>query len=157
MTRSSSHDYAERRARYFGKPVPATLKHGNNSYARRIYGCGCVECLPSGKRTWKYRNKEDRPLTHAERQKKLRQAKAGQPVPEGTKHGIYTARVYLCPCDICRKAKSKSSRQEKKRSWRDRAYGHWTTANGVDTICWPPKNAGPEWTCPHHHNIKEVA
>lgn len=140
--------YAQEKARLWGKPVPEGNKHGPRSYAARYYGCPCKVCLPSGRRKWINAEDREAPMTHAERQKKLREAKKGKPVPEGVKHGIYTARVYQCPCEVCKAAKKKSSRQEKRRSWRDRAYGHWTTANGVDTICWPPKDAGPDWVCP---------
>lgn len=157
MTRSNSHKFAERRARYLGKPVPAGLKHGTNSYARRIYGCGCAECVPSGKRTWKNRNHEDRPLTHAERQKKLRSNKRGKPVPPGTKHGTYAGRVYGCTCPICKAAKRRETARSANR-WRSTAHGRWTTVGKSEMICWPPRDAGPDWVCPDpsHYN-KEVA
>ena len=154
--KSNSHKFAERRARYLGKPVPAGLKHGTNSYARRIYGCGCAECVPSGKRTWKNRNQEDRPLRHAERQKKLRRAKKGEPVPAGTKHGLYTYRVYGCRFEVCRAAKT-ADHERRAEAWRATSYGRWTTVGDYETICWPPRDAGPDWVCPHPHYNEEEA
>lgn len=150
----TGHDWASRRARHAGQPVPEGLKHGSNSYARRIYACGCELCLPSGKRTWRYRNDETRALTHAERQSKYRAGKYGTTPPPHIKHGVSTYQIYGCRCSICREAVS-VQRAKKKNAWRENARGHWTSDGTVDTICWPPNNAGPDWVCPHNH--QEVA
>jgi len=148
--------FAEAKAKKWGAPVPGHLRHGSNTYAAKVYGCGCKVCLPSGRRKWKNREDADRPMTHEERQRRLRASKKGTPVPEGTKHGIYTARVYLCKCDVCRAAKA-AEFQRKKDRWRTKARGRWTSDGIVDTICWPPRDAGPEWTCPHPIHHQEVA
>lgn len=136
--------YQRAKLKYYGLPVPPHLKHGQSSRAANIYGCDCKLCLPSGRRmTTK--------MTHAERQRKLRQAKRGKPLPPGTKHGVYAYRVYGCRCDFCVHTFRKSHRGVKQ-SWRTRATGVWGTgvdAAGfpVDVLHWPPVGTGT-WTCP---------
>lgn len=135
--------YQRAREKYYGLPVPAHLKHGQNSRACRIYGCDCKACLPSGRRVIRGRR-----MSGAERQRKLRQAKKGKPVPPTVKHGVYASRVYGCPCDICRAARNRVlKRQRAKRHWKTTAVGIWTTVFDTTTIHWPPVGQGT-WTCP---------
>lgn len=155
--------YQRQKEKYWGKPVPPRVKHGPTSHARKVYGCRCAICTPRGEEEGTHRTtgEPDRPMTHDERQKRLRARKRGTPVPPGTKHGIYTSRVYRCKCDICRAAKSAQYRRKVDR-WRETARGRWTSDGIMDTICWPPRDAGPEWTCPGcastpTHQNKEVA
>ncbi len=150
--------YQRQKEKFWGKPVPAGLRHGVTSNVRKIYGCRCVLCSPGQnepKRTWREPGRPDRAATHVERQKKLRDGKKGQPVPPGTKHGIYTSRVYQCKCPICVAAKREVYAKQAE-AWRATSHGRWTTVGDYETICWPPKGAGPEWTCPHPHH-QEVA
>lgn len=150
---NKSHDQLKRER--WGLPVPEGYKHGPKSMAYRHYGCACRVCLPSGKR-----HDGENPIPHNERQKKLRATKKGTPVPEGTKHGIYTARTYGCTCKICDAAKKTASHREKN-PWMYRpTHGRWTMRKDsggalVDVLCWPPKDAGPDWVCPHQ--LKEAA
>ena len=94
------------------------------------------------------------PLTHAQRQKKLRQAKQGTPVPEGNKHGISTYTVYACRCATCRAAHARRlHRRHNPWIYRDDLHGTWRqrkTDQGhiLDVLCWPPIGADPDWTCP---------
>ena len=146
--------YREAKKKKWGLPVPPHLKHGSNTYAAKVYGCPCKVCLPSGRRKWLHIEGEQAPQSHVERQRRLRARKKGTPVPPGTKHGEYTYRVYSCRCTICKAATAEHSERMRNR-WRETAHGRWTTVGDYETICWPPKNAGPEWTCPAHH--EEVA
>lgn len=138
----------EQRDRYWGLPVPEGNRHGPKTNASRFYGCDCRLCLPSGQR----KPKGDGRATHAERQKKLREAKRGHPVPPGTRHGIYAQRVYGCTCEVCSAAISRQ-RHRKKNPWmyRDDLRGRWRQGkrNGqiMDVLCWPPASAGPQWAC----------
>lgn len=144
-------EYFRDQERYWGLPVPSHLKHGPNSRAVRIYGCDCKTCLPSGKRY----KQPGGPITHKDRQKKLRETKKGKPVPEGTKHGVYAYRTYGCKCDICRAARSRKSHQEKN-PWMYRpTRGHWVEKDGVTSLCWPPATAGTDWECDCGWSAKE--
>ncbi len=148
--------YEAAKKRHWGAPTPPTIKHGPNTYAAKVYGCPCKVCLPSGRRKWMNREDgEPAALTHAQRQKRLRQSKKNTPVPPGTKHGIYTYRIYNCRCDICQAAQAAAHHQQIN-AWRENAHGRWTTVGENEMICWPPADAGPDWICPHPHH-KEVA
>lgn len=155
MTTRKAETYAEAKKRLWGTPVPEGAAHGQNSYAARYLGCDCKTCLPSGKRKWMHVEGAAGPQSHRERQQRLRAAKRGTPVPAGTKHGLYTYHVYNCRCAICKAAAAADS-HEKRNRWRATAHGRWTTVGENETICWPPKDAGPDWVCPHP-NHKEVA
>lgn len=138
----------ELRDRHWGQPIPETFKHGPRTNAYRFFGCDCRLCLPSGRR----RPEPAGVATHAERQKKLRRAKRGKPVPQGTKHGLYANRVYGCSCEICSAAIARR-RHRRKNPWmyRDDLRGRWRQGKrgGVimDVLCWPPASAGPQWAC----------
>lgn len=152
-------EHKRAKARYWGLPVPPNLIHGNMSYAARIYGCNCKLCLPSGKRSWTNTEGRTGPKTPHERNRELRANKKGQPVPEGTKHGVYTYNVYNCRCAACKKAYALEN-ERKRNAWRANSHGRWDTREEVDIICWPPKNADPDWVCPScgsSPNQKEVA
>lgn len=146
--------HARAKELHWGAPVPAHLKHGPNTYAGQVYGCNCKTCLPSGKRKWKNTEGASGPKSHVERQRQLRADKKGTPVPAGTKHGEYAYRVYNCRCAICKAATAEHADRMRNR-WRATAHGRWTTVGETEMICWPPKNAGPDWVCPHEH--EEVA
>lgn len=130
----------KRKLECWGAPVPEGLRHGKRTTACDTYGCGCKVCLPSGRR------KSDVPLTALERGRRLRASKKGTPVPPGTKHGIYTYRVYGCKCDFCTAA-NRRSRTRERHTWRETAVGHWSTRRGNDVLHWPPAGDGT-WTCP---------
>ena len=151
--------YEKAKAAKWGAPVPAHLKHGPNLYAAKVYGCPCKVCLPTGRRKWKNIEGATGPKSHADRQRALRQRKKGQPVPPGTKHGEYAYRVYGCRCKVCKAATAEHADRMRNR-WRETAHGRWTTVGVYETICWPPKNADPDWVCPScgsSPNQKEVA
>lgn len=132
--------------------IPDHLKHYPASIARRRYGCDCRKCLPSGRPDPGRPPKEEGALSHAARQRKLRHSKKGQPVPPGTKHGVYTARVYACKCDDCRAAKARQNHRTKN-PWMYRpTRGRWVEENGTTRLCWPPRGAGPDWVCPHERS-----
>lgn len=93
-------------------------------------------------------------MTGNERTRKLRAAKFGQPVPEGTKHGQYVRRVYGCKCWTCGEAIRKKLKAQRERARGLQAekptWGRWREVNkGLTTLCWPPAGAGPDWVCPH--------
>lgn len=134
---------ARQRLEFWGLPVPEGMKHGRSTLACEAYGCDCKACLPSGKRT---KLGEGGKLTHDERQRRLRAAKLGLPVPPGARHGLYTYRVYGCRCDACRAAR-RHSEQQKANRWRETAVGSWSTRDSNDVIHWPPVGEGL-WTCP---------
>lgn len=134
------------REQVWGGPVPDHLKHGPNKRAARIYGCDCTVCLPSGKRC----APKGAGLSKAERAKRLRIAKKGQPVPEGTKHGPYAYKIYGCRCDVCRASTSTVRKRRRDRAPEGRQrIGHWTrhVERGLDIIHWPAVNTEP-WACP---------
>lgn len=137
-------DDRQRPARW-GLPVPPGLKHGQRTKAKAAYGCDCSLCLPSGRRN----RPPGQRKPQGERNRALRAAKKGKPVPEGTKHGLYAYRTYACRCRVCVVANNEN---RPKSNWRDKAHGRWSTAlrNGeeYDILCWPPRTAGPAWTCP---------
>ena len=145
-------DYRAYREKFWGLEPPPHLKHGPATWAAKVYGCPCSTCLPSGKRTWKHTEGATGPLSGTERGRRLRASKRGQPVPEGTKHGGYASRVYGCKCEVCRGANA-AEKHEKDNAWRALARGRWQTIGdrwrGIEVICWPPKDAGPDWVCPH--------
>jgi hypothetical protein len=129
--------------------VPAYLKHRPGSWARQKYGCDCRDCLPKGEGTPGRPPKGDAALSPRERQARLRAAKKGQPVPPGTKHGIYAFKIYGCRCSTCRAAKVRQNHRVKN-PWMYRPLrGRWHEEDGITTLCWPPVGAGPDWTCPH--------
>ncbi len=153
--------YAEAKRRLWGAPIPPGIKHGPNTFASKVRGCDCKKCLPSGRRIWVNREEGDVSLTHLQRQKKLRDSKKNTPVPAGAKHGVYAYRIYNCRCDVCRATVSGAAKRQAN-AWREFSRGRWTTTGDSETICWPPKNAGPDWVCPgcgssSHPNKKEVA
>lgn len=132
--------YQRQKAKFWGQPIPDGLKHGTNSHARKMYGCQCEDCRPS-------RESPGSGASHADRQRKLRQAKRGTPVPPGVKHGIYAYKVYGCPCDIC-VASNNRARRRRRQSWRTKATGSWGSGkDGTDVLHWPPVGVGT-WTCP---------
>jgi hypothetical protein len=166
-------DWDEIREIYSGRPMAPNLIHGGDSWARRAYGCRCEVCMgprrrPTGKGraprlhgpgTWSRRvlkcaceictTNPDRkkPMTHQERQKKLRQAKRGQPVPPTVKHGIYVYKTYACRCEVCLAAE-RLRVHKNKNPWMYRpTRGRWKEENGLTTLCWPPAGAGPDWRC----------
>lgn len=78
-------------------------------------------------------------------------------------HGtVYGGRERKCPCTPCRQAASEywsrlaRERREKTStkvpgpSVKPEARGLWTEDRGTTTLCWPPRDAGPDWKCPHH-------
>lgn len=132
------------RDRHWGMPVPEHLKHGSGTRAARIYGCDCKTCLPTGRR-WRKTNEKPTP-THRDRQKKLREAKKGQPVPPDVKHGVYAYSVYGHRCDICRAAAAATFARRQNR-WRETATGHWDDAGEMTVLHWPPRGVGM-WECP---------
>lgn len=142
--------FRREREKYWGLPVPPGYKHGPTSHVRQVYGCDCSLCLPSGQRN--SQTLGTKPLTPNERDRRLRASKRGQPVPPGLQHGGYTYRTYACRCDVCTKWNRERGVREKQ-AWRKKARGRWTKAlrDGAeyDIICWPPRNAGPDWKCPH--------
>lgn len=144
--------WTEQKGAKWGLTPPAGARHGQQSWAAKVYGCDCKECLPSGERIWRSREDRDRPLAHGERQRRLRQKKRGQPVPPNVKHGIYANRTYGCICEICTAAKKKNSHR-KSNPWMYRpTRGHWSTGRNssgapVDLIWWPPLGAATE-DCP---------
>lgn len=150
--------YAKAKAAKWGKPVPGHLKHGPNNYAARVYGCGCKVCLPSGRRKWVNTEGATGPKSRTQRNAELRAKKKNTPVPDGVKHGVYTYRVYNCRCPTCQAAAAVVAARQAN-AWRAIAHGRWTTVGDSETICWPPKNAGPDWVCPScaSSNKKEVA
>jgi hypothetical protein len=166
-------DWDEIHEIYKDRPMPEGLKHGGDSWARRAYGCRCEVCMaprkrPQGKgrperihgpQTRSRRiygctcadcvNPEKRkPLTHRERQLKLRKAKWGTPVPPGVQHGrIHPVRVYGCRCPECAEY-VRVQRHKRKNPWMYRpTHGRWREENGLTTLCWPPAGAGPDWRC----------
>lgn len=147
--------YANDKRALWGKQPPPHLKHGQNTRAARVYGCNCKVCLPTGRRKWINVEGATGPKDHRTRNAESRARKKGQPVPAGTKHGSYAYHTYNCRCAICKAANSES-RERTQNRWRVTARGHWTTVGENETICWPPADAGPDWTCPHP-NHKEVA
>lgn len=137
--------YKEIQARYWGLPVPPHLKHGPNTWAKQAYGCGCRVCLPSGRR-W-HVTEEKKTLTGAERRRRSRNNLRGKPVPSGTKHGVYTYRVYNCRCDVCSAADSRT-RWRRRWAWLTRARGSYEFLPDKIIVHWPPATAGADWTCP---------
>lgn len=129
---------AASRERLKGAPMPKGLKHGPQSWARRVYQCGCRECLPSGKR----RPAKGRGATQAEKARRLRENKRGKPVPDTVKHGKYAYKVYACRCDVCRAAAQKG------RSGPD--ISQYAEQGEVSVIHWPPIGEGM-WECPACH------
>lgn len=128
------------------------LKHGPTSRARYDRGCTCEVCYQGEvRRRPVYRVHDDRAMTPAERQARSRANLFGTPVPEGVKHGVYCRKVYGCQCEESREARAKSLRRARNR-WRVTARGRWGNAyrdgHDFDTICWPPRDAGPDWQCP---------
>lgn len=140
--------HTEQVARYWGLPVPGHLQHGKGTFAKKVYGCDCVECLPSGRRR---QVNGGRPLTGRERRMRSRHNLKGKPVPPGVKHGIYTYNVYGHRCDDCLAA-SRAERERRENRWRETARGHWSTAirdgHEVDVIHWPPAELDEPWICP---------
>lgn len=144
------------------------LKHGPGSRARWLRGCTCDVCIrPRNGVVMPSRVRPDRPLTHAERQKRLRDKLRGTPVPPGTKHGQYCRKVYGCDC-----AEAKAYLREARKRHRAAAanrrradpdapiWGRWTLdpVRQLDVVCWPPRDAGPEWRCPHpDHTLERAA
>lgn len=152
MTRRRGRTHAEYRAERLGQPVPPGLKHGPRQLSRKHWGCECELCRPEPDWAAKPRGRGARGgLTHSEAQRALRHRKRGKPVPPGVKHGIYCYRTYGCRCDICR-FELNGARTRRRNAWRETAHGRWRTevrTNGpVEVICWPPKDAGPDWVCP---------
>ncbi len=144
--------WAEAREKYWGAPIPEGLKHGSNTWVARVYGCGCSTCLPSGQRIWKNVEGATGPLSGTERRRRSREKLYGQPVPDDVKHGIYTYQVYGCRCPACMEAKN-GQNAKRQNAWRKTARGRWLTSKDetgapLEIICWPPANAGPDWTCP---------
>lgn len=136
--------HADEVRKYWGSPVPPHLPHGR-SRARTIYGCGCKICLPSGRR----RPPRGEGTPAVERQKKSRLNLQGKPVPEGTKHGVYTYKFYRCRCPICQAAHNVQAHRYRN-PWMYRpTRGRWTESEGTTILCWPPAGAGPDWKCPH--------
>lgn len=134
---------------HWGLPVPPGCKHGQGTWAAKVYGCDCKKCLPTGRRL---RPRGQR-IPHAERQQKLRESKHGQPVPPSVKHGIYAYKIYGCRCDPCVLA-SNARRRRRTWAWLKNATGHYAFAAkkdadnfDVDVIHWPPAGTGI-WTCP---------
>lgn len=135
--------YADQQRRYWGAPVPPHLKHGQATYVAQIYGCACKICLPSGRR----RGKGVTPP--AIRQKKSREKLRGTPVPPGTKHGVYTYKVYGCRCPLCQDAHRLQVHRHNN-PWMYRpTRGRWTVDGEKTILCWPPAGAAPDWKCPH--------
>lgn len=97
--------YHRAKLKYWGAPVPGHLKHGDDSYAAKVYGCDCRDCLPSGRR----RAAKGQGMSARQREINLRANKKGKPVPPGTRHGIYAYKIYRCQCDICIGAKDRKS------------------------------------------------
>ena len=151
MPRSHGAEYRQQKERYWGKPVPEGAKHGQASFAAKVYGCDCRACLPSGRRNWKNIEGATGPVSKTERGRRLRANKRGEPVPPGTKHGRYTRKVYACKCDVCKNAEN-TARRAARESWRATAHGRWEQIGpyktGIDVICWPPRDADPDWQCP---------
>jgi hypothetical protein len=140
--------YRENQKKFYGAPVPPGLKHGPNTWAKQVYGCGCTTCLPSGKRKRKAWRGE-RPFTPLERRARSRKALRGQAVPPGTKHGIYTYKVYGCRCEDCELAQKRASHRAKNPWMYRETRGRWHVGEEVTTVCWPPADADPTWRCPH--------
>jgi hypothetical protein len=163
--------WSEVREIYWDRPIPEGLVHGGDSWARRAYGCRCADCKVRKGRVKKGRPplvhgpnslsrrrykcecadcvnpEKPKALTHNERQKKLRAAKWGKPVPPSVKHGIYAARTYGCKCELCVEAK-KAADHKKRNPWMYRpTRGRWREENGKTILCWPPAGAGPDWRC----------
>ena len=132
--------------------IPPHLKHYPASIARRKYGCDCRQCLPSGRPHGGRPPKEEGALPHVVRQKRLRDSKKGEPVPAGTKHGVYTYRVYACRCPVCVAARSRQNHRTKNPWMYRKTHGRWVEKNGTTTLCWPPRGAGPDWQCPHERS-----
>jgi len=128
------------RLKFWGLEVPEGRVHGPNSRSRRVYGCKCLACVPSGKT----RPAKGEGMPQAERNRRLRQAKKGKPVPPTVKHGKYAYRTYGCRCDVCRAA---SERARSTHTWERKTHGVWTEGPRTTTLCWPPRNAGPDWRC----------
>jgi hypothetical protein len=160
MTRNGAYlgmSHADAKAKLWGTPIPEHLTHYRGSLACKIYGCDCKLCLPSGRRNWQNRG-ESGPIPGNERQARLVASKKGQPVPPGTKHGLYCKKVYDCPCKLGRTAALAQGRKyQARRRERDRGrppgdpYGHWTTgySGGIDAdIIWWPKKGQPASDCP---------
>lgn len=138
--------------RHWGAPVPPHLKHGPATAAMKVYGCDCEVCLPSGRRYWQNTEGATGPAPYIERDKKMRTAKRGTPVPANVKHGVYAYRVYACRCPVCMAARQAND-ERRRWLWLWRARGTWTMrrdeeGNELDVICWPPATAGPDWRCP---------
>jgi hypothetical protein len=149
MSQKRRESYRRARERLAGMTPPEGLKHGPNTWARKIYKCACADCV----------NPEPRRIpTHNERQKKLREAKRGKPVPPTTTHGIYAYRTYRCKCEICVNA-GREAYHRANNPWKYRpTHGRWREENGVTTLCWPPAGAGPEWrcVCDAQHKVSQV-
>lgn len=139
--------HSEEVARFWGLPVPGHLKHGNATRAANVYGCDCKACLPSGKRRGKG-------TPAVERNRKSRQRLAGQPVPPGTKHGLYAYTVYRCRCSPCRAAKAEE-KQRRDNAWRADARGDWVDGDPMTVVHWPPRGFG-WWECPQCHEKFEM-
>ena len=129
------------------------LKHYPGGLARRRFGCDCRKCLPSGQAgSGSGPRILDRPLTPSERRRRSRQNLRDKPVPPGVKHGIYAARVYNCKCSTCRAVRNLHN-DRKRRPWRYGigVQGRWRELGGQKgktVVCWPPRDAGPNWVCP---------
>lgn len=134
--------YARAKLRHWGAPVPSHLKHGEGTYAMKVYGCDCPVCLPSGRR--RSAAGEGKPQT--QRSRELRNRKRGQPVPPGTKHGVYPYGTYGCRCDVCSAAHSATDAR-RRAAHRDRSAGWFLVGPETTTIHWPPVGVGI-WTCP---------
>lgn len=135
---------AASRERLKGTPMPKGLKHGPQSWARRVYQCGCKECLPSGKR----RPAKGTGATQTEKSKRLRHNKRGKPVPDTVKHGRYAYKVYACRCDECRAAAARARRPAAVRSRVD--VSAYDDRGEITVIHWPPVGEGM-WECPACH------
>lgn len=150
--------FAERKRKLWGTPVPPGVKHGPNTHAAKYRGCDCRVCLPSGRRTWRNTEGATGPKDRNAHHGALRARKKGTPVPENVKHGVYGYRIYGCRCEACRAAIREVGLRQRN-AWREKSHGRWTTVGEFETICWPPRDAGPNWVCPScgSHDKKEVA
>lgn len=144
-------DWRAAKKQHWGAPVPGHLKHGQTTWACKVYGCDCKLCLPTGRRN----RPRGQAKTPVERDREYRHRKRGQPVPPGRKHGAWTYRSYKCRCAVC-VAGNAALRKATAERWRERARGRWVDGKTLTVICWPPKNAGPEWSCPDPHHLEAL-